>query len=61
MNSNDQCFLFYELISGDILAQIIIKDKGLFPREELQKESKILSREYGLREEDVVWVECFKE
>jgi hypothetical protein len=60
MKSDVQCFLFYELVSGDILAQVIIKDKGLFPVEELQKESRILSVEYGLKEEDVVWVECYK-
>lgn len=58
MERNKQSFLFFELVSGDILAQITIDDKGLFPEKELKQEARWLSQDFGLNEHDIAWVEC---
>ena len=55
---NLQSFLLFELVSGDILAQVTVEDKGFFPEKELKNEVKVLSREFGLNEQDIAWVEC---
>lgn len=55
---NQQSFLFFELVSGDILAQVTVEDKGFFPEKELKNEAKVLSKDFGLSEQDIAWVEC---
>jgi hypothetical protein len=59
METNQQSFLFFELVTGDILAEIPLKDDELIPEKELKQEAKLLSKDFGLQEQDIAWVKCY--
>jgi len=58
MKSKQQSFLFFELVNGSILTIILYNDETNHSRE-LKKAAKSLSKDFGLEEQDVVWVRYF--
>ena len=61
MKIEQQSFLFFELLSGDILAQLTLEDRGLFPTQELKQKVTLLSKDLGLDEQNIGWVRCYNE
>ena len=61
MKTNQQSFLFFELVTGDVLAEIRLDDRESPSLKELRQEAKLLSKEFGLAELDIAWVRYYPE
>lgn len=60
MEPEKKHFFFYELVSGNILEEVEISTPIPMLKEELKRKSEELSAEFGLKSEDVFWVEFRK-